>query len=82
MTPDENEYISLFFLLPIVILNLDYLVQRYVFHYVLVPDINHVITSFVQAWNSHHLRGEKNWTLQQIWTNGMTKSVEVCSAPL
>ena len=71
MTSDESEYINLFFLPPIGILNLDDLVERYVLHYIFVPRINHVITSFKQEWNSHPLRSEKNWTPQQIWTNGM-----------
>ena len=71
MTSDESEYINLLLLAPIGMLNLDDLVQRYVLHYIFVPRINHVITSFVQGWNSHPLRSEKNWTPQQIWTNGM-----------
>ena len=71
MTSDESEHINLFFLPPIGILNLDDLVQRYVLHYIFVPCINHVITSFKQGWNSHPLRSEKNWTPKQIWTNGM-----------
>ena len=71
MTSDESEYINLFFFPPIGILNLDDLVQRYVLHYIFVPRINHVITSFKQGWNSHPLRSEKNWTPKQIWTNGM-----------
>ena len=71
MMSDEIEYINLFFLPPIGILNLDDLVERYVLHYIFVPRINHVITSFKQGWNSHPLRSEKNWTPKQIWTNGM-----------
>ena len=71
MTSDESEYIKLFFLPPIGILNLDDLVKRYVLHYIFVPRINHVITSFVQGWKGHPLRSEKNWTPQQIWTNEM-----------
>ena len=30
-----------------------------------------MLTNFVQGWNSHPLRSEKNWTSQQILTNGM-----------
>ena len=71
MMSDEIEYINLFFLPPIGILNLDDLVERYVLQYIFVPRINHVITSFKQEWNSHPLRSEKNWTSQQISTNGM-----------
>ena len=71
MMSDEIEYINLFFLPPIGILNLDDLVERYVLHYIFVPRINHVITSFKQGWNSHPLTSEKNWTPKQIWTNGM-----------
>ena len=71
MALDDNEYINLFFLPPIGILNLNDLVQRYVLHYDFVSRINYVITSFAQGWNSHPLRSEKKWTPQQIWTNGM-----------
>ena len=47
------------------------MMQKYVLHYIFVPRINHIITSFVQGWNSHSLKSEKNWTPQQAWTNGM-----------
>ena len=71
ITSDESKIFNLFFLPPTEILNLDELVQRYVLHYIFMPRSNHVITSFVQEWNNHPLRSEKNWTPQQIWTNGM-----------
>ena len=64
MISDKSEYINVSFLPRIVILNLDDLVQRYVLRYIFMPDINYVITSSVQGWNSHSLRSEKDWTLQ------------------
>ena len=68
MASGKNDY---FFIPPIGILNLDDLAVRYVLHYICVPRINHFKTSFVQGWNIHPLRNEKNWTPQQIWTNRM-----------
>lgn len=71
MTSDASEYINLFFLPPIGILDLADLVQRYVVQYIFVLHMNQVTTSFVEGWNSDPLRREKNWTPQQILANGM-----------
>ena len=46
-------------------------VQKLILHYVFLPRINHVIKSFMRGWNSHSLRSERNWTLEQLWANGM-----------
>ena len=68
MALGKNDY---FFISPIEILNLDDLLLRHVLHYICVSRTNHFITSFLQGWNSHPLRNEKNWTPQQICTNRM-----------
>ena len=46
-------------------------VHVFVLHYVFLPRINHVIASFVQGWNHHPLRSERNWSPERLWTNGM-----------
>ena len=43
----------------------------YVLHYIFLPRINAVLDSFVDMWNHHPTRTEKNWLLLRIWTNGM-----------
>ena len=40
-------------------------------HYVFLPRINTALDSFVEAWNLHPIRTERNWTPEQIWMNGM-----------
>ena len=44
-------------------------------HYVYLPRINAAIDSFVEAWNKHSIRTERNWSPEQIWSNGMTDRV-------
>ncbi|XP_044183537.1 uncharacterized protein LOC122964112 [Acropora millepora] len=43
----------------------------FVLHYVYLPRINAAIDSFVEAWNKHPIRTERNWSPEQIWSNGM-----------
>lgn len=40
-------------------------------HYIFVPRINHVIDSFVRAWNCHPIRSEHNWSPERLWANGV-----------
>lgn len=53
------------------ILSMDNDVHKFILHYVFVPRINLVIESFVQGWNRHPLRTERNWSPERIWANGM-----------
>ena len=46
----------------------------FVLHYVYLPRINAAIDSFVEAWNKHPKRTERNWSPEQIWSNGMIDS--------
>ena len=46
-------------------------IHKYVLHYLFVPRINLVIDSFVEGWNRHQLRNERNWSPERLWTNGM-----------
>ena len=46
-------------------------IHKYVLHYLFVPRINLVIDSFVEGWNRHPLRSERNWSPERLWTNGM-----------
>ena len=45
--------------------------HMFVLHYIYLPRINVAIDSFVGAWNRHPIRTERNWTPEQIWSNGM-----------
>ena len=45
--------------------------HMFMLHYVYLPIINAAITSFVAAWNKHPIRTERNWSPEQIWSNGM-----------
>lgn len=47
----------------------------FVLHYVYLPRINAAIDSFVEAWNKHPIRTERNWSPEQIWSNGMIDRV-------
>ena len=47
----------------------------FVLHYVYLPRINAAIVSFVEAWNKHPIRTERNWSPEQIWSNGMIDRV-------
>ena len=39
--------------------------------FIFLPRINRVLESFVEAWNLHPIRTERNWSPVQMWTNGM-----------
>lgn len=43
----------------------------FVLHCVFLRVINHHLSVFVQAWNRHPLRTERNWSPHKIWMNGM-----------
>ena len=45
--------------------------HMFILHYVYLPRINAAIESFVDAWNRHPIRTERNWSPEQIWSNGM-----------
>ena len=40
-----------------------------------MPRINAAIDSFVEAWNKHPIRTERNWSPEQIWSNGIIDRV-------
>ena len=42
-----------------------------ILHYVFLPRINLCLKSFCDAWNSHPIRTEHNWSPERIWQNGM-----------
>ncbi|CAB4030763.1 PREDICTED: uncharacterized protein LOC107332848, partial [Paramuricea clavata] len=49
--------------------------HMFILHYVYLPRINTAIESFVDAWNKHPIRTERNWTPEQIWSNRMMNRV-------
>lgn len=53
------------------IIDIENPVSLYILHYIFLPRINKVISSFTESWNNHPLRTEKNWSPVQLWTNGM-----------
>ena len=40
-------------------------------HFIFLLRINRALESFVEAWNLHPIRTERNWSPVQMWTNGM-----------
>ena len=40
-----------------------------------MPRINAAIDSFVEAWNKHPIRTERNWSPEHIWSNGIIDRV-------
>ena len=40
-----------------------------------MPRINAAIDSFVEAWNKHPIGTERNWSPEQIWSNGIIDRV-------
>lgn len=55
-------------------LNPDNDLHLFILHYIFLPRINHAIESFVDSWNAHPIRTEKNWSPTLLWTNGMVDS--------
>lgn len=53
------------------ILDRNNILHLFCLHYVFLPRINVALDSFVEAWNLHPVRTERNWTPEQIWMNGM-----------
>lgn len=46
-------------------------VDIHALHYVYLPKINKAVNEFVNQWNHHALRTERNWTPLQLWTSGV-----------
>ena len=49
-------------------------VDLFCLHVVYKPYINHCMSVFVEAWNSHPLRTEGNKTPSQLWIQGLLSS--------
>ena len=43
----------------------------FVLHTVFLPRINHCLNEFIECWNNHPMRNERNWSPKKIWLNGM-----------
>lgn len=43
----------------------------FVLHALYLPLINHSLKEFLNAWNSHPIRTEHNWSPKKIWLNSM-----------
>ena len=46
-------------------------VHLFALHLVFIPRINKALNEFLEAFNHHRVRTEKNWSPIQMWTNGM-----------
>ena len=46
-------------------------IHKFLLHFIYTPRINHVIDSFVAAWNCHPIRSERNWSPEKLWANGV-----------
>ena len=53
------------------LLNPDSELDLFILHTVFLRVINHHLNVFVNAWNHHPLRTERNWSPRKIWINGM-----------
>ena len=45
--------------------------HKFALHYIYLPRINRVLSSFTSAWNNQPLRTENNSSPERIWVNGM-----------
>jgi len=52
-------------------LDIDSCVDMFALHAVFIPRINQLLLEFSKLFNDHPVRTEKNWTPNQMWTNGM-----------
>ena len=50
------------------VLNLDDETDLFCLHYIFIPRINEALLEFQQAWNSHSLSTESNWSPLQLFT--------------
>lgn len=53
------------------ILNADDPVHLFTLHMVFIPRINKALSDFMEAFNHHKVRTERNWSPYQMWINGM-----------
>ena len=47
-------------------------------HYVFIPGINKALVEVTQAYNSHSIRTEHNWSPYRMWVNGMINCRTSC----
>jgi hypothetical protein len=53
------------------ILRIDDPVHMFTLHLVFGPRINEALSEFMEGFNQHKVRTEKNWSPYQMWLNGM-----------
>lgn len=46
-------------------------IHVFLLHYIFESRINKVLKSFSNGWNKHHIRTERNWSPEKLWSNGM-----------
>ncbi|XP_027038496.1 uncharacterized protein LOC113666893 [Pocillopora damicornis] len=58
------------------LLNVEDPIQIFVLHTIFIPRISHCLNEFSEAFNSHAVSTEGNWTPSQIWINCLSPSEE------
>ena len=53
------------------LLEIDNPLHKVAIHYVYLPRLKRVLSSFASAWSNHPLRTENNWSPERIWVYGM-----------
>lgn len=56
------------------LLNIDDPLQLFTLHLIFLPRINKALGEFLEGFNHHKVRTEKNWSPCQTWLNGMLHS--------
>lgn len=56
------------------VLNPDNIIHRFVLQSVFLPDINRKLKAFVEGWNRHRIRTEKNYSPRKLWLDGLIKN--------
>lgn len=65
-------YHEIFYSLEVVgVLDPDSEMDLFILHCLYQPLINHSLNEFFNAWNSHPMRTEHNWSPKRIWLNSM-----------
>ena len=78
-----STYHEIFYSLEAVgVLDPDSEMDLFILHCLYLPLINHSLKEFFNAWNSHPLRTEHNWSPKRIWLNSMISQDHELEGPM
>ena len=78
-----STYHEIFYSLEAVgVLDPDCEMDLFILHCLYLPLINHSLKEFFNAWNSHPLRTEHNWSPKRIWLNSMISQDHQLEGPM